>query len=42
MIESGVKPGKIDGTEAKKLIPKKKERETHTVSYQEKVYNPFY
>ena len=42
MIESGVKLGKIESTEAKKLTPKKKEGETHAVSYQEKAYNPFY
>ena len=33
MIESGVKLGKIKGMEAKKLAPKKSERETHAVSY---------
>ena len=42
MIESGVKLGKIKGTEAKKPTLKKKEGETHVVSYQEKAYNPFY
>ena len=33
MIESGVKLGKIESTEAKKPTPKKKEGETHTLSY---------
>ena len=42
MIESGVKLGKIEGIEAKKLILKEKEGETHALSYQEKAYNPFY
>ena len=36
MIESGVKLGKIERTEAKKLTSKKKKGETHTVSYQKK------
>ena len=42
MIENGVKLGKIENTKAKKPTPKKKEGETHTVSYQGKTYNPFY
>ena len=42
MIENRVKLDKIEGTKAKKSTSKKKKRETHTVSYQEKVYNPFY
>ena len=42
MIESGVKLGKIESTEAKKSTSKKKEGETHAVSYQGKVYNPSY
>ena len=33
MIESGVKLVKIEGIEAKKSTCKKKERETHAVSY---------
>ena len=33
MIESGVKLGKIENTEAKKLAPKRREEETHAVSY---------
>ena len=40
MIENRVKLGKIESTKAKKPIPKKKE--THAVSYQGKIYNPFY
>ena len=42
MIESGVKLSKIEGTEAKKPTSKKKEGETHTVSYQGKAYTPSY
>ena len=42
MIENKVKLGKIKSTKAKKPTPKKKEGETHTVSYQERVYNPSY
>ena len=42
MIESGVKLGKIEGMEAKKQASKKKEGETHAVSYQGKAYNPSY
>ena len=42
MIESGVKLDKIESTEAKKSAPKKREGETHAISYQGKAYNPFY
>ena len=42
MIEAGVKQGKIENAEAKKLIPKRKEGEAHAVSYQRKAYNPSY
>ena len=42
MIESGVKLDKIESTEAKKPTFKKKEGETHVMSYQGKVYNPSY
>ena len=42
MIENRVKLGKIKNTEAKKPIFKRKERETHAVSYQKKAYNPSY
>ena len=42
MIESGVKLGKIERTEAKKLTSKKKKGETHPVSYQKKAYNLSY
>ena len=42
MIESGVKLGKIQGMEARKPTPKKKEGETHAVSYQRKAYNHSY
>ena len=42
MIESGVKLDKIEGTKAKKSIPKKKEGETHAVSYKGKAYNLSY
>ena len=42
MIESGVKLGKIKGMEAKKSALKKREGETHAVSYQGKAYNPSY
>ena len=42
MIESGIKLGKIENTEAKKPTPKKKDGETHAVFYQGKAYNPFY
>ena len=36
MIETGVKQGKIEASEAKKQIPKRKEGETHIVTYQGK------
>ena len=42
MIEAGVKQGKIEVSEAKKPTFKKKERETHVITYQEKAYNPSY
>ena len=42
MIEKRVKLGKIESTEAKKPTSKKKEGETHAVSYQGKTYNPLY
>ena len=42
MIENGIKLGKIESTEAKKPTSKKKEGETHAVSYQRKTYNPSY
>ena len=42
MIESGVKLNKIESTEAKKPTLKKKEGETHAVSYQGKAYNLSY
>ena len=42
MIETGVKQGKIESTEAKKPIPKRKEGEAHVVSYQGRAYNPSY
>ena len=42
MIKSGVKLDKIESTEAKKSTLKKKEGETHAVSYQGKAYNPSY
>ena len=42
MIENGVKLSKIESTEAKKPTLRKKEGETHAVSYQGKVYNPSY
>ena len=41
MIENGVKSGKIESTEAKKPTFKKKEGETHAMSYQRKAYNPY-
>ena len=40
MIKAGVKQGKIESAEAKKLIPKRKEGETHTMTYQGRAYNP--
>ena len=42
MIESGMKLGKIEGMEVKKSALKKREGETHAVSYQGKAYNPSY
>ena len=42
MIEVGVKQGNIEASEEKKPTPKKKEGETHAVTYQERSYNPFY
>ena len=36
MIETGVKQGKIEVAEAKKQFPKKKEGETHVITYQGK------
>ena len=42
MIKNGVKLGKIENVEVKKLTLKKKEGETHAVSYQGKIYNPSY
>ena len=42
MIEVGVKQGKIEVAEAKKQFPKKKEGETHVITYQGKPYNPSY
>ena len=42
MIESGIKLGKIKNAKAKKPTPKKKEGETHAVSYQGKAYNLSY
>ena len=42
MIETRVKQGKIENAKTKKLIPKRKEREAHVVSYQGRAYNPSY
>ena len=42
MIEARVKQGKIEASEAKKQIPKRKEGETHVVTYQGKAYNLSY
>ena len=42
MIEAEVKQGKIKSAEAKKLILKRKEGETHAMSYQGRAYNPSY
>ena len=42
MIENEVKLEKIENAKAKKPAPKRKERETHAVSYQGRAYNPFY
>ena len=42
MIKAGVKQGKIEASEAKKQILKRKEAETHVVTYQGKAYNLIY
>ena len=42
MIKAEVKQGKIEALEAKKPTPKKKEGETHAVTYQRRAYNPSY
>ena len=42
MIETGVKQGKIEASEAKKQIPKRKKGEPHVVTYQGKAYNLSY
>ena len=42
MIEAGVKQGKIEASEAKRQISKRKEGETHVVTYQGKTYNLSY
>ena len=42
MIKAGVKQGKIEASEAKKPTFKKKEGETHAVTYQGRAYNPSY
>ena len=42
MIETGVKQGKIETSDAKKQIPKRKKGETHVVTYQGKAYNLSY
>ena len=42
MIKARVKQGKIEASEAKKQFPKRKEGETHMITYQEKAYNPSY
>ena len=42
MIEAGVKQGKIETEEAKKQFPKRKEGETHVITYQGKAYNLSY
>ena len=42
MIEAGVKQDKIETSEAKKPTFKKKEGETHAVTYQGRAYNPSY
>ena len=41
MIENGVKLGKIESMKAKKPTLKKKEGETHAMSYQGKTYTHF-
>ena len=42
MIEAGVKHRKIEASEVKKPTFKKKKRETHAVTYQERAYNSSY
>ena len=42
MIEAGVKQGKIEALDTKKPTFKKKEGETHAVTYQGRTYNPSY
>ena len=42
MIEAGVKQGKIEASETKRQIPKRKKGETHVVTYQGKAYNLSY
>ena len=42
MIKNRVKLRKIKNTKTKKLASKRKEGETHTVSYQRRAYNPSY
>ena len=42
MIEAWVKQGKIEASEVKKPTPKKKEEETHAVTYEGRAYNPSY
>ena len=42
MIKAGVKQGKIEASEAKKQILKRKKGETHVVIYQGKAYNLSY
>ena len=42
MIEAGVKQGKIEASEAKRRVSKRKEGETHVVTYQGKAYNLSY
>ena len=39
MIKARVKKGKIEASEAKRQFPKRKEGETHVVTYQRKAYN---
>ena len=42
MIKAGVKQGKMEASKAKKRTFKKKEGETHAVTYQGRAYNPSY
>ena len=42
MIKAEVKQGKMEASDAKRQIPKRKEGETHVVTYQRKVYNLSY